>query len=86
MHNLKQPNSFEDVLKHVGPLGRWQLIIYAIVAYLEFWTTFYNLAVVFFQLVPDHFCPIPALSNSGWSNEQIVNIRLNTLLTTYLCT
>ena len=74
--NIRQPQTFEDVLERVNSLGWWQLAFYAIVAYFQLWMQLYNFAVVFFQLIPDYHCPIPVLSQNNWTNEQIINIRL----------
>lgn len=61
---------FDDVLPHVGELGRYQVLLFLLTAPFCFFLAFCYFSQVFITLVPDHWCHVPQLNNSALNQQQ----------------
>ncbi len=71
---LSRPKTIDDVLRIVGPMGRWQMQAYFWVFLFQSFTGLLSMAVVFFQLTPQHTCKLHVENN--WSFGEIQKLKL----------
>ena len=68
---------FDDVLPHVGELGRYQVLLFFLTAPFCFFLAFCYFSQVFITLVPDHWCHVPQLNDSGLTlHQKFVNLKI----------
>ncbi|XP_059470665.1 organic cation transporter protein [Neocloeon triangulifer] len=52
---------FDDVLPHLGEFGRYQKLLFLLLAPFMFFVAFVYFSQIFITLTPDHWCHIPGL-------------------------
>ncbi|CAL8115003.1 unnamed protein product [Orchesella dallaii] len=67
---------FDRVFKHVGSNGKFQYLLLLTVSLQCIILSWHHLSYVFLGAVPDHWCYIPELVGSGWTNDQIRNLSI----------
>ncbi|CAL8128173.1 unnamed protein product [Orchesella dallaii] len=67
---------FETAFKLVGGSGRFQMLAMVISSLQLLLMTWNHMGYIFIGAVPKHWCHIPELVNSGWSEEQVKNISI----------
>ncbi len=84
----KQKWTFEDVLRSVKPLGRWQLNVYFWIGLVTLLRSPINLGVLFYQITPVFNCDVPSRFPTGneWTVQQKLNIRSNQMRRTRMST
>nr|CAD2179644.1 unnamed protein product [Meloidogyne enterolobii] len=75
---------FEGILKIIGGCSTWQILIYLIISAHQMPHAMFNLSVVYFTYLPDHWCKLPSFSREyienpenkigpGWSWEKALD-------------
>ncbi|KAL7080351.1 hypothetical protein ACQ4LE_000392 [Meloidogyne hapla] len=75
---------FEGILKIIGGCSTWQILIYLIISAHQMPHAMFNLSVVYFTYLPDHWCKLPSFSKEyienpenkigpGWSWEKALD-------------
>jgi len=52
---------FDDVLPHLGEFGRYQKMLFLLLAPFMFFVAFVYFSQIFITLTPDHWCNVPEL-------------------------
>lgn len=52
---------FDDVLPHLGEFGRYQKMLFLLLAPFMFFVAFVYFSQIFITLTPDHWCYVPGL-------------------------
>jgi len=52
---------FDDVLPHLGEFGRYQKMLFLLLAPFMFFVAFVYFSQIFITLTPDHWCRVPGL-------------------------
>uniref|UniRef100_A0A914HBQ3 Major facilitator superfamily (MFS) profile domain-containing protein n=1 Tax=Globodera rostochiensis TaxID=31243 RepID=A0A914HBQ3_GLORO len=75
---------FEGILRIIGGCSTWQILIYLIISAHQMPHAMFNLSVVYFTYLPDHWCKVPSFSREyienanndigpGWSWEKALD-------------
>ncbi|KAL3115982.1 hypothetical protein niasHT_007282 [Heterodera trifolii] len=75
---------FEGILRIIGGCSTWQILIYLIISAHQMPHAMFNLSVVYFTYLPDHWCKVPNFSREyienadneigpGWSWEKALD-------------
>lgn len=62
---------FDDVLPYVGEFGVYQVVLFFLTAPFCFFLAFAYFSQVFITLVPDHWCQVPGLNETGLTPSQM---------------
>lgn len=62
---------FDDILPHIGEFGTYQIILFLLTAPFCFFLAFSYFSQVFITLIPDHWCAVPELNNSGLTIQEM---------------
>jgi hypothetical protein len=52
---------FDDMLPHLGEFGRYQKMLFLLLAPFMFFVAFVYFSQIFITLTPDHWCRVPGL-------------------------
>lgn len=55
---------FDDVLPHLGEFGKYQKLLFLLLAPFMFFVAFVYFSQIFITLTPEHWCNIPELPGS----------------------
>ncbi|ODM93343.1 Organic cation transporter protein [Orchesella cincta] len=73
---VQNDGGFDRVFKYVGSNGKYQYTLLLVVSIQCIILSWHHLSYVFLGAVPDHWCHIPELVGSGWTNDQIRNLSI----------
>ncbi|XP_014677145.1 PREDICTED: organic cation transporter protein-like [Priapulus caudatus] len=66
--------SYDEILGHVGDLGRWQLKVFLLISLAALPTGFLNLVIVFIGAIPKHWCAVPELAALPYDVQKTLSI------------
>ena len=67
---------YEELLKIVGEIGPYQMMVFFVTAVFVLETPCYNMGMVFLGAMPDHYCKIPALESMNISEDVLKNATI----------
>ncbi|XP_014669441.1 PREDICTED: organic cation transporter protein-like [Priapulus caudatus] len=66
--------SFDEILTHIGDLGRWQIQVFLLISLAILVLGLQNMVIVFIGAIPEHWCAVPELAALPYDVQKNLSI------------